>query len=188
MPSLRGSGLLYYRSLKSFRSNTRYHKHPSADCTCDSGSVYWYDCRILYNEQKTFFAPLRMMIRNIQNSSVMHQLTEYRGDELQYMEEYYRNVSSYIDRLEKRTSHRDLIAKNLILGNNVQPLINKWGILHPNANYYAVLAYMTEEASSGRLEDYVTRCNRVSELISIDLSQYGKCTGLRSASVDACFY
>ena len=35
---------------------------------------------------------------------------------------------------------------------------------------------MTEEASSGRLEDYVTRCNRVSELISIDLSQYGKCT------------
>ncbi len=124
---------------------------------------------------RKLFAPLRMMIRNIQNSSVMHQLTEYRGDELQYMEEYYRNVSSYIDRLE-RTSHRDLIAKNLILGNNVQPLINKWGILHPNANYYAVLAYMTEEASSGRLEDYVTRCNRVSELISIDLSQYGKCT------------
>ena len=124
---------------------------------------------------RKLFAPLRKMVKSMQSSDISGKLEEYRGDELQYMERYYNSISSYVEGLETK-AHRDSIAKNLILGNDVQPLLYKWGILLPNTDYYAILAYMTEDVSKGRLEDYAARCSRISELIAMDLSRYGKCT------------
>lgn len=124
---------------------------------------------------RKLFAPLRKMVRSVQCSGVSGRIGEYQGDELQYLERYYNSVSSYVEGLEAK-AHRDAIAKNLILGNDVQNLLYKSGILLPQTDYYVILAYMTEEVSLGRLEDYAARCSRISELIAMDLSRYGKCT------------
>lgn len=132
---------------------------------------------VSYMVGRKMFSPLRSLVSSIRRDELALSLEQDSGDELQYLKRYYNHISAYVERLKNR-EEKNLIVKNLLLGNSVQPLLLEKQILYPGSDYCAILIYMLEDAEWESLSDYYQWQNSISEAISQAFQNIGQCSWL----------
>ena len=130
---------------------------------------------ISYRFSRRMFTPLQSIVEGIKSSDASEFVGEPRGDELQYLEQYYYQISTYVDIL-KGKEYRDSIVKNLLAGNPVQSMLLKIGAVKAGQPYYIVMLCMPEEENFSSLEEYAEHFNYIREIIGMTLDKYGHCT------------
>lgn len=132
---------------------------------------------VSYMVGRKMFSPLSSLISTIRRDETADSLGNYSGDELQYLNRYYHHISAYVERLKNR-EEKNLIVKNLLVGNSVQSLLLQNQILYPDTDYCAMLIYMLEDTVWESLSDYYQWQYSVSEAIGTAFRTMGQCSWL----------
>lgn len=132
---------------------------------------------VAYLVSKKVFHPLREIVEYMQNKSDVEELKKCNGDELRYLKNYHTNITKRIEKL-LQAEERDYIIKNLLLDNEIQPLLLENKIVFEGTGYCLALLYCLESEDNEfrTLWEYNVRNSTISEIISGTLSEFGQCT------------
>lgn len=130
---------------------------------------------ISFRFSRKMFTPLQSIVEGIKSSKVSEIVGDLWGDELQYLEQYYYQISTYVDILKEK-EYKDNIVKNLLAGNSVQSMLLKICAVNMDQPYHVILLCIPEEANFSSLEEYSEHFNNIREVINMTLDRFGQCT------------
>ena len=130
---------------------------------------------ISYRFSRRMFTPLRSIVEGIKSSEASEFVGDLWGDELQYLEQYYYQISTYVDLLKEK-EYKDNIVKNLLAGNSVQQMLLKIGVVKIDQPDHVIMLCIPEEANFSSLEEYSEHFNYIREVINMTLDRFGQCT------------
>lgn len=132
---------------------------------------------VFYMISKKMFSPLQRLVKDVRTNAGAEIQEVYRGDEVQYLEQSYANMSSYLEKLKKKEEENHIV-RNLLIGNKVHYLLLNSERVFRDTSYYLILVYMPDNDEWKNLDECQVGYNGISEVIITSLERMGQCTCL----------